>query len=81
MRKKVVDAILSEDLHFTSRMCDDAYLNYIHKGEPLNKRGVPKKYDGKVNPTRLNMNHFTGCFSNGEITIYSAIDTMEKMAA
>ena len=71
-KKKVVDTILSTGLHFISRMRDDANLNYIYKGEPSNKRGAPKKFDGKVNPKKLNMNHFTECFSNSEITIYSA---------
>jgi hypothetical protein len=72
-KKKPVDAILSVGLHFVSRLRDDANLKYIYKGEQTGKKGAPKKYDGKVNPDNLNMNHFRKCFSNDEITIYSAI--------
>jgi IS4 transposase len=70
---KVVDTIDSVGLHFISRLRDDANLKYLYKGELTGKQGRPKQYDGKVNPDKLNMNHFRKCFSNDEITIYSSI--------
>ena len=72
-KANVVDTIISLGLHFISRLRDDANLRYIYKGEQTGNKGRPKQYDGKVNPDKLDMNHFQKCFSNEEITIYSAI--------
>jgi hypothetical protein len=73
-KKKVVDTVLSFGMHFISRLRDDAVLLYLYQGEPSGKKGRPKKFDGKVDAKKLNMNYFKEIFTgDNRLKIYSAI--------
>jgi len=49
---KFCDAVRDTDLNLISKLRVDANLNYIYTGEK-NKRGAPRKYDGKVDCNNL----------------------------
>jgi len=51
-RAKFWDAVRDTDLNLISKLRVDANLNYIYTGEK-NKRGAPRKYDGKVDCNNL----------------------------
>lgn len=56
-----------------SRFRDDAHLLYLYMGEQKSGRGRPKKYDGKVNPSDLNMEYFNTIEDNSEHRMYQGI--------
>lgn len=68
-----VDHVLKADMHVISRLRDDADLRYLHQGEPTGKRGRPKKYDGKVDNTNIDMSHFKLMSKDDQAEIHSAI--------
>lgn len=43
-----VDALVAEGLHVVSKFRVDANLKYLYQGEPSQKPGRPKRFDGKV---------------------------------
>ncbi|MEG4229105.1 transposase [Microcoleus sp. N9_B2] len=51
-RAKFWDAVRDTDLNLISKLRVDANLNYIYTGE-RNKRGAPRRYDGKVDCNNL----------------------------
>lgn len=63
-----VDQVIQSDMHLISRLRDDANIRYLHQGKPTGKRGRPKKYDGKVDNTNINENHFK-LMSKDELTV------------
>lgn len=71
-KPRVVKTILDLGLHFISRLRDDISLTYIYRGQPMDKHGAPKKYDGKVDPKSRDMNHFSKAVACNKLTIYSA---------
>jgi len=72
-KKPVVDKIIGTGLHFISRLRDDSVLIYKYIGEPTGKRGAPRKYNGRVNVYKLDLNYFTTVKSTPEIEIHSAV--------
>ena len=42
-----------------SRMRNDSYLRYQHKGEQKGGRGRPKSFGGKIDPKNISTEHFT----------------------
>jgi hypothetical protein len=72
-KKPVVVAILSAGLHFISRLRDDSVLMYRYMGEPTGKKGAPKKFNGRVDVEKLDVNYFSVDLTTEEITIYSAV--------
>jgi hypothetical protein len=72
-KKPFVDAVLSSDLHFISRLRDDSVLKYKYKGKPTGKKGAPKKFRGKVDVKNLDTNYFILDLSVEGIEIYSAV--------
>jgi len=56
-----------------SRLRDDAHLLYLYVGEQKPGRGRPKKYDGKIDPSDLNMAYFNIIEENHEHSIYQGI--------
>ncbi len=73
-KQKYVDSILtSTDFHLISRLRDDVVLKYIYQGEPTGKRGRPQLYDGKIDITRPDMNHFQKVYQDNEYIILSAV--------
>ncbi|MEG4961799.1 MULTISPECIES: hypothetical protein [unclassified Microcoleus] len=51
-RFKFWNAVRDADLNLIGKLRVDANLNYIYTGE-RNKRGAPRKYDGKVDCNNL----------------------------
>jgi hypothetical protein len=72
-KKPFVDQVLEADMHLISRIRDDADLKYIYGGAQKQGKGRPKKYDGKVNLKKPDMNHFTLEESTDEYQIFSAL--------
>jgi len=71
-KNKFVDKIISTDMELVCRFRDDADLSYLFKGERTGGQGRPKKYDGKVIHTDVDLNHFSLIEDNNQETIYSA---------
>lgn len=72
-KKPVVDAILSTNMHFISRLRDDSVLKYRYTGPKTGKKGAPKKFNGKVDVKNINTNYFSLDIQTDEIIIYSAV--------
>ena len=72
-KKTVVDTVLSTGMHFISRLRGDSVLKYIYRGPATGKKGRPKKFDGRVDPDQLDMNHFYEAVSSNELKVFSAI--------
>ncbi len=68
-----VDQVIQNDMHLISRLRDDANLRYLHQGERTGKRGRPKKYDGKVDNTNIDMSYFKLVSKGEQTVIHSAI--------
>lgn len=56
-----------------SRFRDDADLQYKFKGKQKSGRGRPKKYDGKLDYSNLNMEHFTIIKEDAACRVYQGI--------
>jgi len=61
------------ELHIICKFRKDARLRYLHNGPRTNKRGRPKKYDGKVNPKEIDKNHLTFCYENDDVLIHHGV--------
>lgn len=72
-KRPFVDAVLSADLHFISRLRDDSVLRYKYYGEPTGKKGRPKKFAGNVDINSLDTDYFTLDLETEELKIYSAV--------
>ncbi len=72
-KKPVVDAIISADLHFISRLRDDSVLKYKYTGKPTGKKGAPKKFNGRVDVYNPDLSYFSLDLFTDEIKIYSAV--------
>ena len=72
-KKPFVEAVLSADMHLTSRLRDDSVLKFRFTGERTGKQGAPKKFSGLVDINNFDPNQFSLDLSNEEITIYSAV--------
>ena len=53
VKKKFVLPLVEQGFQIISKLRQDANLKFIYKGKKQNKRGRPKKYDGKVAFTNL----------------------------
>ena len=60
-------------MHFISRLRDDAVLFYLNPEPKTGKRGAPKKYAGRVNPSEPDRNFFSLCYSTDELKVYNSI--------
>lgn len=72
-KKPLVDAILSSNMHFISRLRDDSILKYRYAGPKTGKKGAPKKFNGKVDVKNIDTNYFSLDLQTDEIEIYSAV--------
>jgi hypothetical protein len=72
-KKPFVDQVLEAGMHVISRLRDDADLKYIYAGEQKTGKGRPKKYDGKVDIKKPNMNYFILEETTREYQIFSAL--------
>ena len=73
-KKSFTDDILENtELDIISRLRSDSVLQYIYLGEKTGERGRPKKYDGKVDIHKPDMNHFKIVHQDKERIIFSAI--------
>ncbi|MGQ1788092.1 hypothetical protein ACT29I_23355, partial [Saccharicrinis sp. GN24d3] len=72
-KRTFVDQVTNADMHLISRLRDDAHLRYLHQGEPTGKRGRPKKYDGKVDNSNIDLRHFELVSKDQRAVIHSAI--------
>ena len=72
-KKSFVDQITSQtDLHLICKLRSDANLRYLYKGPKKAGRGRPKKYDGKVNPKKIDKRRFQWVYQDQEVIIYQA---------
>ena len=60
-------------LQFISRLRDDSVLKYKYTGERTGNKGVPKKFDGKVDVKNIDLEYFCLDLHNEDVKIYSAI--------
>lgn len=65
-------AVLASEMHLISRLRDDSVLYYKYRGGLTGKKGCPKKYDGRVVATELDLNYFSVEQSDPGLQIYSA---------
>jgi len=70
-KKKFVGGVLSIGLQLISKLRKDANLRFLYTGTQ-NKRGRPKKYDGKVDFNDLSRFEFTGKAADG-VDLYTAL--------
>lgn len=71
-KKPFVSQLCDNDFELVSRLRNDAFLRYEFKGEQKLGRGRPKQYDGKVDFSKLKMEHFCIIEENDENKIYQA---------
>ena len=72
-KSEVVQTITALGMHFISRLRDDAVLFYLNPEPKTGKRGAPKKYAGRVNPTEPDSNFFSLCYNTNELKVYNSI--------
>jgi hypothetical protein len=72
-KSEVVQTVTALDMHFLSRLRDDAVLFYPNREPRTGKRGAPKKYAGRVKPGEPDMNFFTLCYNSDQLKVYNAI--------
>jgi hypothetical protein len=72
-KSEVIETVTSLDMHFISRLRDDAALLYLNREPKTGKRGAPKKYAGKVITANPDMNCFKLVLDTNEIKVYNAI--------
>ena len=71
--KSFIDQITeSTDLHIVCKLRSNANLRYLYKGPKRKGRGRPKKYDGKVNPKKLDKRRLKRVYQNENVVIYQA---------
>ena len=70
-RAKFWDAVRNTELNLISKLRSNADLNYIYTGE-RNKRGAPKKYDGKVDCKNLRNPTFVKTIKP-DVNLYSLV--------
>jgi hypothetical protein len=68
-----VSRLSTNGFETAGRLRDGAGLRYIFKGGHKTGRGRPKKYDGKIDYSKLKGEHFTIVEENRENKIYQAI--------
>jgi hypothetical protein len=69
-KQKFVDGVREFGLHLISKLRHDANLRYLYTG-PQQRRGRPKRYDGKINLTDLS--RLTPLPLSDDLTLYTAI--------
>jgi hypothetical protein len=72
-KKPFVDKVLKEDMHVISRIRDDADLKYLYRGAQKQGKGRHKKYDGKVDIEKPNMDYFILEETTDGYQIFSAL--------
>jgi len=72
-KKGFVDTVLNKTgLHLISKLRKDARLKYLYPGPKRQGRGRPKKYDGDVDLTQLNTQHFQLCYHDETVELWEA---------
>ena len=72
-KKPFVDKVLAAELHFISRFSDDSVLMYKFYGDPTGRKGMHKKFDGRVNIANPDKNYFDKEICYEDLIIYSAV--------
>ncbi len=72
-KQPFVSKLCDHGFQVVSRLRDDAFLQYLYHGVPKGGRGRPQLYDGKVDYTHLNTEHFETIEENQTCRIYKAI--------
>lgn len=69
-----IDALTQQaGLHVISKLRNDADLKYLYNGPKENRRGAPKKFDGKVNIKRPDKRRITLQYEDEHCKVYSGI--------
>jgi hypothetical protein len=68
-----LDAVSKSKMFLISRLRQDSDLLYLFNGPMTGQKGAPKKYDGKVNLKKIDLNHFTLDYQDKEMKVYGAV--------
>ena len=68
-----LEAVNEAKLFFISRLRSDSDLKYLFNGPLTDKKGAPKKYDGKIDFKNLSMKHFNLDYQDDAMRVYGAI--------
>ena len=71
-KQNFIHPVMEAGFEVISRFRADADMKYLYQG-PQKGRGRPKKFDGKVNPTQLNMDHFQAVDNSEGDTLHTAV--------
>lgn len=71
-KKPFVDHVIQAGMHLISRLRDDADLKYLYQGKQNAGKGRPKRYAGKVDLKKPDMEYFTLEESTEEYQMFSA---------
>jgi hypothetical protein len=72
-KKGFVNSITQASMHVISRFRDDADLKYLNYEAPTGKKGRPKKYKGKINPKKPDLEYFQAIDQPDNCILYCAI--------
>jgi hypothetical protein len=72
-KSETVRTVTALGMHFISRLRDDAVLFYLNREPKTGKKGAPKKYAGRVNPSQPDMNFFALVCNTNELKIFNTI--------
>jgi hypothetical protein len=69
-----IDRITTQtSLEVITRLRSDANCKYLYKGPKNKGKGAPKKYDGKIDWSNPDLNHFTLAYQDAEFKTYHQI--------
>jgi Transposase DDE domain len=73
-KKDFIDRIITQTgLAIITRLRSDADCKYCYHGPKRVGRGAPKKYDGKVDWSKPDPNHFTLAYEDCDLKVYHAV--------
>ncbi len=68
-----LDAVSKSKMFLISRLRQDSDLLYLFNGPITGQKGASKKYDGKVNFKKIDLNHFALDYQDKEMKVYGAV--------
>lgn len=73
-KREFIDRLASQSqLQVITRLRVDANCQYLYQGPAPKGRGAPKKYAGKVDWHKPDVNHFRLCYQDQSTRVYDAI--------
>lgn len=73
-KKTFVDQVVEQaDLHLISKLRRDANLKYLYKGPKKPGRGRPRKFDGKIQTSKIDKRRLKKVHQDQEVIIYELV--------